>query len=210
MRQEVYLFDLDGTLLDTYSYQFGTKMNYFERVLNRYFKSKRLDSISDIKALVDSNKVLKLFKPMALKAIDYRLAQIYSHAPLKPGVKKYLAYLKANHKKIALCTNNQRTYALKALRHHEIYDYFDLILTDDEVSFPKPNCEIYLRALLHFKVDKDDAFVFEDSWTGIKAARRLKLNCIGINELYQLKSHSKIKKECVFMIDDFMDERLYR
>lgn len=52
-----------------------------------------------------------------------------------------------------------------------IIKYFDLIIGNDEIEFPKPNPEIYLRAFKELGVKPKDCLIVEDAPHGIEAAK---------------------------------------
>ena len=48
---------------------------------------------------------------------------------------------------------------------------FDLILTHNDISKPKPDPEGFITAMKHFNVEAKDCLIFEDSKPGIEAAK---------------------------------------
>ncbi len=61
-----------------------------------------------------------------------------------------------------------------------IRDYFSAVLTGSQVAHPKPHPEIYLRTAELLGVHASDCIVFEDSDTGIQAARAAGARVVGI------------------------------
>lgn len=57
------------------------------------------------------------------------------------------------------------------LEAFEVYEYFDLIITQEDVRKTKPDPEGYLLAIEKSKVIKQNAIIFEDSETGMLAAK---------------------------------------
>lgn len=58
--------------------------------------------------------------------------------------------------------------------------YFKVLINGDEVSRPKPDPEIYLKAARQLGVEPRFSVAFEDSHIGIEAAKRAGMKCIGI------------------------------
>ena len=52
-----------------------------------------------------------------------------------------------------------------------LYDYFDVMLSTDDVTNPKPNPEIYETAIQRLGLDATEVLIVEDNENGIKAAR---------------------------------------
>jgi len=57
------------------------------------------------------------------------------------------------------------------LRSAQLFEYFDLILGNDEVSNPKPDPEIYQTAFTRLGVQPSESIVVEDAPHGVAAAR---------------------------------------
>jgi HAD superfamily hydrolase (TIGR01509 family) len=58
--------------------------------------------------------------------------------------------------------------------------YFKVLVNGDEVSRPKPDPEIYLKAARQLDAEPRFSVAFEDSYVGIEAAKRAGMKCIGI------------------------------
>lgn len=57
------------------------------------------------------------------------------------------------------------------LQNIGIYDYIDVIVSNEDVNKTKPNPEPYLRAIKLLKSEIDDCIIFEDSEIGILSAK---------------------------------------
>ena len=91
--------------------------------------------------------------------------------PTKPGLMALLTALKADGIKIALATGTSRPIALEYLRRTDTLRYFDAFAFGDQVTYGKPNPEIFLLAAKALGAAPEDTAVFEDSVNGLKAAR---------------------------------------
>ena len=49
-------------------------------------------------------------------------------------------------------------------------EYLDGIYSNEDVSLPKPNPEIYLKAMKELKIKPNETLILEDNIHGIKAA----------------------------------------
>jgi beta-phosphoglucomutase-like phosphatase (HAD superfamily) len=58
--------------------------------------------------------------------------------------------------------------------------FFDISLTADEVSKPKPEPEIFLRCASKLGLDPSVIVVIEDSVFGVRAAKLAHMNCIAV------------------------------
>ncbi len=57
----------------------------------------------------------------------------------------------------------------------EIREYFDVVITADEVLQPKPNPEAFLECALELRVPPERCVIVEDSIFGVKAAKQAEM-----------------------------------
>lgn len=67
------------------------------------------------------------------------------------------------------------------LHYSEITEYFDLILSNQDVTFAKPDPEMYEVARHRLKVRAEDCIVVEDNLKGIEAGRRARMKVIQVS-----------------------------
>lgn len=87
------------------------------------------------------------------------------------GLMAILQALRAAGHKLACVTTGSRRNATEVLTCFHCLDWFDLILTSEDVVNNKPDPEGYRRAMAHFGVTPAETVIFEDSPTGLAAAR---------------------------------------
>lgn len=90
---------------------------------------------------------------------------------LHKGVKEILYKLQEKGKKLAIATSSKRSNIQKILEREEIEDWFDVIVTADDVTNVKPDPEMILKILNFFKADKTEAIMIGDSDVDIKAGK---------------------------------------
>ena len=155
-----------GKLEDTFRL-IGTNMegtyNLLYEMLNRKY------TISEIE---EENRKYFLEHPIYYKAI------------LKPFVKEILVFLKEHKIKTAVCSSSPKKTIEKALKDCEILEYFDFIVSSDEVKKSKPNPDVYLKACEILQVSNEDAFVIEDSTRGIEAGKNANIKVIAIKDKF--------------------------
>ena len=61
-----------------------------------------------------------------------------------------------------------------------IRDYFESVIAFEDVDHPKPQPDIYLENANNLFVDTQDCLVFEDSISGITAAKRAGMKCVAL------------------------------
>lgn len=191
------IFDLDGTLVDmeqaNYRMYFEVLKKMYgleiaEAEWEKFFAGKRpQESIPDFlkskgknRAVFDFGRFKLLAGPIKDNFIFKRLDEV---AFLLPGADQFLKRLKKLGKiKLALTTSTIDRFVKQILKHFDINDYFDVVLTGESVSRGKPNPEVYLKTLKTLKLEPDTCLVFEDSQSGVEATLRAGIDVVRIEK----------------------------
>ena len=72
---------------------------------------------------------------------------------------------------LGLVTTGSRRNAAEILDYFGCRDWFEVILTSEDVEHNTPDPEGYLRAMALFGATPETTMIFEDSATGLAAAR---------------------------------------
>jgi HAD superfamily hydrolase (TIGR01509 family) len=97
---------------------------------------------------------------------------------LTPGAADFVDRLSAAAP-LALASNTRRTLVDKVLRGTPFADRFDVLVCGDEAA-PKPAPDLYLLACRQLGVEPGKSLAFEDSPTGVTAAKTAGLTCVGV------------------------------
>jgi HAD superfamily hydrolase (TIGR01549 family) len=179
MTVEAVIFDMDGVLIDAkdwhfealnYALQlFGQNINYDDH-LNRF---DGLPTKTKLNILNEENGLPPALHPL-INAIKQektlRLAAQYCYP--KPNLLTIFSYLKNQNYKIGLATNSVKKTTEAMMKYSGLLQYFDVVLTNEDVSNPKPDPQIYLSACEKLRVEPRNALVFEDNQHGIESATR--------------------------------------
>lgn len=87
--------------------------------------------------------------------------------PLKEGVVELLEFLKSKKIRTAIVTSSSRNIINEYKKYGNIFDYFELIVSGDEVKEGKPSPDVYLYAALKLGVEPSSCLVLEDSKNGV-------------------------------------------
>jgi beta-phosphoglucomutase-like phosphatase (HAD superfamily) len=99
--------------------------------------------------------------------------------PVTALVQKYFGKMP-----MSVGTGGHREAVEKTLEIIGIRDYFDIIVTANDVKHHKPHPETFLRCAELMGVDPADCEVFEDGDLGIKAARRAGMKATDVRTWY--------------------------
>ena len=129
----------------------------------------------------------------------------------KPDADVIIKYLKSQNIKIALGTVSRREtidiYINENIKNKcNLQEYFDFIITKDDVTLKKPNPEVYNKIIKKFKIDDlSKCVVIEDSLTGVLAAKNANLNVIAIYDKYSDKDREKINELADYNVANFKE-----
>jgi len=185
MKYTNYLFDLDGVLVNTDHIQYKTTIDAVYEILNYdvasnieldvIFKSTifTLDKLYSLSNYTDINEEIinKIYTKKKQLADSYfsKLDTDYEKIEL-------MEYLKKNNCKIAVVTNSNKTSANIMLKNIGIYDFIDVIITNEDITNKKPHPEPYLKAIEMLNVEKESCIIFEDSEVGLISAKKTGCN----------------------------------
>lgn len=183
-----YIFDLDGTVIDSNSVWEKIDRTVLERN-HIYLTDRELKKA----AAMTYDEVLNIFLS---KGINYTLDELKEEFDklavkeyrynifLKSGVKEYISALKKNGKKIALATASPKRLYEPVLRNNCIYNLFDAFVTTDEVGAEKDFPDIYLAAAEKLDVFPERCVVFEDVLKGIVSAHNAGMYAVAVYDKY--------------------------
>lgn len=82
--------------------------------------------------------------------------------------------------RMALATMSSRKVIDRLLSEKRIEKYFEVVITADEVSKPKPDPEVFLVCATRLDLSPEDCITIEDSIFGVKAAKTARMKCIAV------------------------------
>ena len=173
------LFDLDGVLVDATEWHYEA----LNRALRLFgFDISRYEHLADYNGLPTRKKLemLSVEKglPKALHTMLNRLKQVYTRDEIltrcRPVFEKeyMLSRLRAEGYRLAVCSNSIRESLELMIRQSGLEEYLDFLVSNQDVSRPKPDPEIYLTAIARMGVSPSQTLIVEDAPHGIEAARR--------------------------------------
>ena len=172
MKNQLALFDLDGTLYDTryvnyYSYKkalqsLGSNIDfdYFARECNGRHYTYFLPKIVDTKHI---ETVHTLKKDCYSQFLHTAIENKHLFSIIESIRSEYYT---------AVVTTASRKNCTELLKSFDRENLFDLIITQENITKTKPDPEGFLLAMNHFSVTSDNTIIFEDSEVGIIAAQK--------------------------------------
>lgn len=173
------LFDLDGVLVDLC----GVHYESFNKALAAlgYPIIESQDHDGNFNGLPTNKKIDILIGrgadiPESHRRRLWELKQKYTWgeiAKLKPRPKliKLLSGLYGQEYLLGVVTNSVRQTVTMVLNRLDIAQFFNVIISNEDVTSPKPSPEPYQLACKALRIDPSESLIFEDSEVGLKAAK---------------------------------------
>ncbi|MBO5112989.1 MAG: HAD family phosphatase [Lachnospiraceae bacterium] len=105
--------------------------------------------------------------------------------PLKSGVKELLSYLKENGYLVGLASSTRQAIVEQEIRDAGLMPYFDNLVCGDMLKRSKPEPDIYLKACENLDVEPRMAVAVEDSYNGIRSAKRAGMVPVMVPDMVQ-------------------------
>jgi HAD superfamily hydrolase (TIGR01509 family) len=179
---EAVIFDLDGTIVHSESvWEDSLEEVFLPEIIsvNPYLGERGQDIKSKIYTILKKNSFRSsISEDSYYELITNKFTKKIEEVEITPGFVDFARYLKNQGKKVVLVTNSYSIITNKIIEDLHLKEYFDFILTADDVNIPKPAPDIYKLALLKLNLSKDKVLVFEDSVNGANAAELAGLNMI--------------------------------
>lgn len=188
MKIKGLIFDLDGVLVTTEHNHFVAWKNTaemlgipFNEEDNEQLKGiSRVDSLKKILELGQKTISEEVFNELLTKKNEFYLNSIadINQSNLLPGVLTLLE--KANLHGLKCAVGSSSKNARFILSKLQIDTYFSVIVDGNDVSFPKPNPEVFIKGAKQMGLDPSECIVFEDAKSGVQAAKEGGFKAIGV------------------------------
>ena len=202
------IFDLDGVLIETEKETFKFYQKKFSEagleLKDGDFKfkagRKSHDFFNDVltkedRKKIDPEKLLREKRELFNTKID-------QYAKKVTGGKKLIEWIYDQGLPMALASQNEPRMIESALKWLGIKQYFQVVLTLDDIKNKKPDPEIYLLALKRLKLKATECIVIEDSQSGVEAARNAGIFCVGIYHDYMPNDSLELVNKIVYSLSE--------
>ena len=188
MKYPTYLFDLDGTLIDS--------MPFWQRAMLVSLKEQKVDypeNLMDIicplgyrgtaEYFVNNLHVNMGVEEMIGKMYESAYAEYRDNIPFKEGVYDFLLRMKKKGHSLNVLTASPHIMLDTALKRLGVFELFDNVWSCDDFETHKANPEIYLSVAKRLSVEPSRIAFFDDNINSVKGATCAGLHTVGVFDI---------------------------
>jgi len=202
------LFDFDGTVADTLPLIFAAFRSTFQQFLGQYVTD------AQILAMFGPTETVILQNTLSPDQLDAGLAHFFEmytkehhRVANPPEIREMLASFQEAGIRMGIVTGKGRRSADISLREWDLDRYFEVVITGDEVSAPKPNPEGILLAMKQMGISAEETIYVGDSDVDVLAGKAAGLVTVGVRWLEVTQGNGLFNPEPDYR---FSDVRAFR
>ena len=208
--QKVYIFDLDGTLVDSMPTGVGIVLGFL-----------------DEKGIPYPDDIVTTLTPLGYKgsakyiadhlADDFTVESVYEYfkeqtlraygetIPLKAHVKETLETLKAQGYRLNVLTASPQLLTDICMKRLQVYDLFENVWSIEAFGMTKAEEGIYLEAAKRLGVEPNQCIMADDNLNVLKTAKRVGMATVGVYDASSKDVESEMRRIADKYVVDFAE-----
>ncbi len=208
LKHKTYIFDLDGTLVDSMPFWSQKMIGILETEKVDYPK----DIIKIITPLGDLGTAKYLREELGINKSDEELIEMMNATALpyyrdviiaKPGVVEYLKFLKDNNCSLNVLTASPHLMLAPCLKRNGIYDIFDNVWSCEDFGTTKSDPNIYKMAVEAIGSAIEDTVFLDDNIGAVTTAKSAGLYTVGVYDKSGEEFAEQLKEVADVYVDTF-------
>lgn len=183
--QKVYIFDLDGTLVDSMPVGIGIVLGFLDEKGISYpddivttltplgYKGSAQYIADHLPGGYGAEKIYEHFKAETLRAYGETI-------PLKANVKETLEKLKAQGCRLNVLTASPQLLTDICMKRLRVYDLFENVWSIDAFGMSKADEAIYVEAARRLGVTPEECIMADDNLNVLKTAKKVGMATVGV------------------------------
>jgi len=178
------IFDMDGVMIDSHPIHKKT-WRKFLKFLGKEITEENLNFVMDGRK---REEILRHFlgdlSDEEVRLLGHQKEQLFRDeaADIKviEGLQDFLTQLSEAEIKLGVASSGSESRVNYVLDSFHLRHYFEAIVTGDQVTIGKPDPTIFRLACNRLRVRPTETLVFEDSVSGVRAAKAADMRCVGV------------------------------
>ena len=206
---KTYLFDFDGTLVDSMPYFVGLMLRILDengvkyekdivKIITplgyagtaRYFRTLGIDATVD--------ELMAKMQEYAKEAYTYKIGE-------KAKVTETLKILKENGAGLNILTASPHSALDPCLKRLGLFELFDNVWSCDDFNTSKSNPEIYTAVAEKLGVKVEDVLFLDDNYNADKTAKTAGMKVCGVFDESSSEYEQEMRELCDFYAKDFRE-----
>jgi len=192
------IYDVDGTLVNSEPHHvkawdsalkhYGSSLSSLSENFVRTMAGKKplaiaMEMVEALNINAQPEELLKLKTSIYLELAETQLE------PMRGAIQS-IKDLRAAGYRLAIGTSLDASLLDSILRHLNIADEFEVIVTGDQITKGKPDPETYLKVIELLQLSPGECLVLEDAQSGIESAKAAGAWCIAIENVHAIKQNT--------------------
>lgn len=197
------IFDMDGVLIEAKEWHYvalNRALALFGYEISRYDHLVTYDGLPTSKKLemlsMEKDMPRRLHKFINELKQQYTVDKIFTDCHPVFTHEYALSMLKKEGYHIAVASNSIRHTIDLMMEKSNLIEYLDFFLSNQDVYKPKPDPEIYTKAVQRLNLSPEECLVVEDNHNGIQAAKSAGTHVMEVGTVYDV-NYANIKKHIV-------------
>ncbi len=199
---EAVIFDMDGLLFDTEEvFNLSWKelaSKYQKKLTQSMLDELRGTSGEKMDSIIEKYWSIKDGQSIRKELFDISFEKLQRNVPVKEGAYELLDYLKTQGYPMAVASSSPKNLIMNNLEVSNSINYFNVIISGEEVKKGKPSPDIFLLAAKKLNVEAKNCLVLEDGIHGVLAGVMAGCEVFMIPDLQQPNNEILDKKVPIY------------